>query len=129
MRDCMNAEGPPFSKGTVVGFRNRLIEKNLDRRLVERTARRSTLALARNSPDQALAETEAAILAGLVSERLNRSRGAPHPAVLVLPLPAQPQGPDITARRAHHHHPQPRHLSITTVDQPKKPAEDRKPAL
>ena len=35
--DCMNAEEPPFSKGTLVGFRKRLIEKNLDRRLVERT--------------------------------------------------------------------------------------------
>src|SRR5580700_2479012 len=33
----MNAEEPPFSKGTLVGFRKRLIEKNLDRRLVERT--------------------------------------------------------------------------------------------
>lgn len=35
--DCMNAEEPPFSKGTLVGFRKRLIEKNLDRRLVEQT--------------------------------------------------------------------------------------------
>src|SRR4029077_620068 len=35
--DCMKAEEPPFSKGTLVGFRKRLIEKNLDRRLVERT--------------------------------------------------------------------------------------------
>jgi transposase len=35
--DCMNAEEPPFSKGTLVGFRQRLIEKSLDRRLVERT--------------------------------------------------------------------------------------------
>ena len=35
--DCMDAEEPPFSKGTLVGFRKRLIEKNLDRRLVERT--------------------------------------------------------------------------------------------
>ena len=35
--DCMNAEEPPFSKGTLVGFRKRLIERNLDRRLVERT--------------------------------------------------------------------------------------------
>ena len=35
--DCMNAEEPPFSKGTLVGFRRRLIERNLDRRLVERT--------------------------------------------------------------------------------------------
>jgi hypothetical protein len=35
--DCMDAAGPPFSKGTLVGFRKRLIEKDLDRRLVERT--------------------------------------------------------------------------------------------
>ncbi len=35
--DCMNAEEPPFSKGTLAGFRKRLIERNLDRRLVERT--------------------------------------------------------------------------------------------
>jgi Transposase DDE domain/Transposase domain (DUF772) len=35
--DCMNAEEPPFSKGTLVGFRQRLIERDLDRRLVERT--------------------------------------------------------------------------------------------
>jgi len=35
--DCMNVEEPPFSKGTLVGFRKRLIEQDLDRRLVERT--------------------------------------------------------------------------------------------
>jgi hypothetical protein len=35
--DCMDAGEPPFSKGTLVGFRKRLIETNLDRRLVERT--------------------------------------------------------------------------------------------
>jgi transposase len=35
--DCMGAEEPPFAKGTLVGFRKRLIGKNLDRRLVERT--------------------------------------------------------------------------------------------
>ena len=35
--DCMSAEEPPFSKGTLAGFRKRLIERNLDRRLVERT--------------------------------------------------------------------------------------------
>src|SRR5882724_7782633 len=35
--DCMDAAEPPFSKGTLVAFRKRLIEKNLDRRLVERT--------------------------------------------------------------------------------------------
>jgi hypothetical protein len=35
--DCLDAEAPPFSKGTLVGFRRRLIEADLDRRLVERT--------------------------------------------------------------------------------------------
>ena len=35
--DCMGAEEPPFSKGTLVGFRGRLIESDLDRRLVQRT--------------------------------------------------------------------------------------------
>jgi transposase len=35
--DCMDAEEPPFSKGTLVGFRRRLIQHDLDRRLVERT--------------------------------------------------------------------------------------------
>ncbi len=35
--DCMDADAPPFSKGTLVGFRKRLIEADLDRALVERT--------------------------------------------------------------------------------------------
>src|SRR6266516_3133193 len=35
--DCMDADAPPFAKGTLVGFRKRLIECNLDRRLIERT--------------------------------------------------------------------------------------------
>jgi len=35
--DCMDAAEPPFSKGTLVGFRRRLIDADLDRRLVERT--------------------------------------------------------------------------------------------
>jgi len=35
--DCLDAEHPPFSKGTLVGFRTRLISQNLDRRLIERT--------------------------------------------------------------------------------------------
>ena len=35
--DCLDADRPPFSKGTLVSFRRRLIEQNLDRRLVERT--------------------------------------------------------------------------------------------
>jgi hypothetical protein len=35
--DCLDVERAPFSKGTLVGFRTRLIGHNLDRRLVERT--------------------------------------------------------------------------------------------
>ena len=35
--DCIGAEDPPFSKGTLVAFRKRLIEHDLDRRLIERT--------------------------------------------------------------------------------------------
>ncbi len=35
--DCLECERPPFSKGTLVAFRARLIEHELDRRLVERT--------------------------------------------------------------------------------------------
>jgi transposase len=35
--DCLDAEEPPFSKGTFVAFRARLIERQMDRRLLERT--------------------------------------------------------------------------------------------
>jgi hypothetical protein len=35
--DCLGAETPPFSKGTLVAFRQRLIDKDMDRRLLERT--------------------------------------------------------------------------------------------
>jgi hypothetical protein len=35
--DCLDTEESPFSKGTLVNFRKRLIEKNMDRRLIERT--------------------------------------------------------------------------------------------
>jgi Transposase DDE domain len=36
--DCMGAGEPPFSRGTLAGFGKRLIGKDLDRRLAERTA-------------------------------------------------------------------------------------------
>jgi len=35
--DCLGADEPPFSKWTLVNFRRRLIEHELDRRLIERT--------------------------------------------------------------------------------------------
>jgi transposase len=35
--DCLECAEPPFSKGTLVGFRQRLIAQDLDRRLIERT--------------------------------------------------------------------------------------------
>jgi IS5 family transposase len=35
--DCLDTETPPFSKGTFVSFRSRLLAQHLDRRLLERT--------------------------------------------------------------------------------------------
>jgi Transposase DDE domain/Transposase domain (DUF772) len=35
--DCLDTEQTPFSKGTLVAFRQRLIEAHMDRRLIERT--------------------------------------------------------------------------------------------
>lgn len=35
--DCLDMEEAPFSKGTLIAFRQRLIAANLDRRLIERT--------------------------------------------------------------------------------------------
>jgi len=35
--DCLDADRPPFAKGTLVSFRARLIEANMDRALIERT--------------------------------------------------------------------------------------------
>jgi len=47
--DCLNADQPPFSKGTFVAFRKRLIDAQMDRRRIERTI------------EQALATQEARI--------------------------------------------------------------------
>ena len=35
--DCLDTETPPFSKGTLVAFRQRLMAQQMDRRLLERT--------------------------------------------------------------------------------------------
>jgi hypothetical protein len=35
--DCLDCQEPPFSKGTLVAFRQRLIAQQMDRRLIERT--------------------------------------------------------------------------------------------
>ena len=35
--DCLDSDTPPFSKGTLVGFRHRLMAQQMDRRLLERT--------------------------------------------------------------------------------------------
>jgi hypothetical protein len=35
--DCLDSEQAPFSKGTLVAFRRRLIDGQMDRRLIERT--------------------------------------------------------------------------------------------
>src|SRR5262245_29285052 len=36
--DCLDCDTPPFSKGTLVAFRQRMIAQHMDRRLLERTA-------------------------------------------------------------------------------------------
>ena len=38
MLDCLDTDLAPFSKGTLVAFRQRLIEAQMDRRLIERTS-------------------------------------------------------------------------------------------
>ena len=56
--DCMNVDEPIFSQGVLVDFRRRLIEHNLDRRLLERTVELAkttgdfgvSMMLARNEP-------------------------------------------------------------------------------
>ncbi len=35
--DCLDTQEAPFSKGTLIAFRQRLIEATMDRRLIERT--------------------------------------------------------------------------------------------
>ena len=35
--NCLDTQEAPFSKGTLIAFRQRLIEANMDRRLIERT--------------------------------------------------------------------------------------------
>jgi transposase-like protein DUF772 len=40
--DCLDVEQAPFSKGTLVAFRQRLIEAQMDRRLIERTIQIAT---------------------------------------------------------------------------------------
>ena len=36
-RDCLDCDTPPFSQGTLVSFRHRLLAQEMDRRLLERT--------------------------------------------------------------------------------------------
>lgn len=40
--DCLDCSEPPFSKGTLVAFRQRMIAQNWDRRLIERTVEVAT---------------------------------------------------------------------------------------
>jgi hypothetical protein len=44
--DCLDTEDAPFSKGTLVAFRKRLIEAQMDRRLIERTIEIASQSLA-----------------------------------------------------------------------------------
>ena len=71
--DCLGAEPPPFSQGTLFNFRRRLIAHNLDKTLLERT-----LALAEHTggfgarPLRAVWDATPRFGAGRVEDTLNR---------------------------------------------------------
>ncbi len=91
--DCLGAEEPPFSKGTLVGFRQRLIESDLDRRLVERTV--EVAAAANESGARALrAALDSSPLwgAGRVEDTFNSVGHALHKALGVIAV-LQGRGP------------------------------------
>src|SRR5258708_3604731 len=49
--DCLDTDQAPFSKGTLVAFRKRLIEAQMDRRLIERTIEIANQSQAFRPPD------------------------------------------------------------------------------
>jgi Transposase DDE domain/Transposase domain (DUF772) len=71
--DCMDHAQPPFAKGTLVGFRARLIEHDLDRRLVERTVALYGQAVGRPAAGKLRAALDASPLwgAGRVEDTIN----------------------------------------------------------
>ena len=94
--DCLDAEQPPFSKGTLVGFRGRLIAADLDRRLLERTVDLYTSAQGEPASRQLRAALDSSPLwgAGRVEDTYNLLGHALRQAVGVL---ARQQGRGLAA--------------------------------
>jgi transposase-like protein DUF772 len=71
--DCLDVETAPFSKGTLVTFRTRLIEQQLDRRLLERTVELAATTGAFGSrPLRAALDSSPVWGAGRVEDTYNR---------------------------------------------------------
>jgi len=94
--DCLDAEQPPFSKGTFVGFRQRLLAADLDRRLIERTIALYTAAHGAPASRQLRAALDSSPLwgAGRVEDTYNLLGRALRKAVGVL---AAQQGRELAA--------------------------------
>ena len=70
--DCIDTEEAPFSKGTLVAFRQRLIEGQMDRRLIERTIAIATQSRAFGSrPLRAALDSSPFWVAGRVEDTCN----------------------------------------------------------
>ncbi len=95
--DCLDAEHAPFGKGTLVRFRQALIAKELDRRLIERTVELATQDEVREvSPRHLRAALDSSPLwgAGRVEDTYNLLGHALRKAVGVL---ARQQGRELAA--------------------------------
>jgi transposase len=94
--DCLDVEQPPFSKGTLVGFRQRLLDADLDRRLLERTVDLYTTAQGAPASRQLRAALDSSPLwgAGRVEDTYNLLGHAVRKAVGVL---AAQQGRELAA--------------------------------
>jgi transposase len=94
--DCLDVEQPPFSKGTLVGFRQRVIAAELDRRLIERTVELYTVQHGAASGRQLRIALDSSPLwgAGRVEDTYNLLGHALRKAVGVL---ARQQGRELTA--------------------------------
>ena len=95
--DCLDAEHAPFGKGTLVRFRQALIAKDLDRRLIERTVELATRDEVREmSPRHLRAALDSSPLwgAGRVEDTYNLLGHALRKAVGVL---ARQQGRELAA--------------------------------
>jgi len=92
--DCLDCEHAPFSKGTLVTFRQRLIEHNLDRRLIERTVELAAETKAVGSrPLRAVLDSSPLWGAGRVEDTWNLLGHALHKALGVI---ARQQGRGLT---------------------------------